>query len=174
MKLVRQILLPVLLVVLVGCAPGTSGTRDESGVGSEPIGAGSSSGSGEDSMRSGSAMDDGAGGGSGGTKIIYFGFDQSDISSEYMDVLAGHARYLASNPGVDVRLEGHADERGSREYNIGLGDRRAQAVREVLLLRGVSARNMKAISFGEERPAVMGSNEESWAQNRRVELVFSE
>ena len=104
--------------------------------------------------------------------ILYFDFDQSGVKDQYRDVLAAHAKYLAANPGLSLRLEGHADERGSREYNIGLGERRAQAVKRALLLNGVSAATLKTISFGEEKPRVQGSSETSWAENRRVELVY--
>jgi len=109
MKLIRQILFPVLMIVLAGCTSESTGTRDASGVGSVPIG-----GSGDDVYRAGSPMDEGAGG-IMGTRIIYFGFDKTDIESDYRDILAGHARFLAANPDVDVRLEGHTDER-----NVGL------------------------------------------------------
>jgi peptidoglycan-associated lipoprotein len=91
-----------------------------------------------------------------------------------MELLGLHAKYLADNPRVEVRLEGHADERGSREYNIGLGENRAQAVRQVLLLRGVGSAEMNTVSYGEERPAAGGSDDEAWALNRRVELVYSD
>ncbi len=104
--------------------------------------------------------------------ILYFDFDQSGVKDQYRDVLAAHAEYLASNPGLSLRIEGHADERGSREYNIGLGERRAQAVKRALLLNGVSAATLKTVSFGEEKPRVQGSSESSWAENRRVELVY--
>ncbi len=105
-------------------------------------------------------------------RIIYFDFDQSNIRQEFNEVLAAHARNLADNPGARVRLEGHADERGSREYNIGLGERRSQSVRRVFLIHGVGANQMVTISFGEERPAALGSDEESWDRNRRVEIVY--
>jgi peptidoglycan-associated lipoprotein len=81
---------------------------------------------------------------------------------------------LSAKPDLSVRLEGHADERGSREYNIGLGERRAQAVRQVLMLQGVPATQITTVSYGEERPAVAGSSEEAWERNRRVEIVYSE
>ena len=87
-------------------------------------------------------------------------------------MLAAHARYLVENPSRRVRLEGHADERGSREYNIGLGERRAQSVRRVLMLQGADGGQIVTVSFGEERPAAFGNTEEAWAQNRRVELVY--
>jgi peptidoglycan-associated lipoprotein len=107
-----------------------------------------------------------------GQLVIYFEFDQSEISPEFNALLAAHGEYLASAAGAAVRLEGHADERGSREYNIGLGERRAQAVRRVLLLQGAAAEQLSTVSYGEERPAVFGSDEQSYAQNRRVELVY--
>jgi len=89
-------------------------------------------------------------------------------------MLEAHARFLASNPNAQVRLEGHTDERGSREYNIGLGERRAQSVRRVLMLQGATAAQVSTVSYGEERPApgATGSDEESWRLNRRVELVY--
>ena len=86
--------------------------------------------------------------------------------------MANHAKYLTRNPGTRVRLEGHADERGTREYNVGLGERRANAVRDALLLRGVSARQISVVSYGEERPVSLGHNERAWDQNRRVEFVY--
>ncbi|HWM28864.1 MAG TPA: peptidoglycan-associated lipoprotein Pal [Woeseiaceae bacterium] len=104
--------------------------------------------------------------------IIYFDFDQSDLRPEYADLLARHAANLANNSGTTVRLEGHADERGSREYNIGLGERRSQAVRRMLLIQGATAEQISTVSFGEERPAAMGSDDESYAQNRRVEIKY--
>jgi len=104
--------------------------------------------------------------------VIYFEFDQSDIRSEFNQMLAAHGQYLASNSNAEVRLEGHADERGSREYNIGLGEQRAQAVRRVLLLQGASGGQLNTVSYGEERPAAVGSDEESYGLNRRVELIY--
>ena len=104
--------------------------------------------------------------------VVYFGFDQSDIDPEFNDLLAAHGEYLAGNAGAQVRLEGHTDERGSREYNIGLGERRAQAVRRVLLLQGAATEQLSTVSYGEERSAVVGGNEEAYSLNRRVELVY--
>lgn len=105
--------------------------------------------------------------------VIYFDFDQSELRTEYGDLLARHAQYLTNNSNVRVRLEGHADERGSREYNIGLGERRSQAVRRMLLIQGASAGQISTVSFGEERPAALGSDEEAYALNRRVELKYT-
>ncbi|WP_052367607.1 peptidoglycan-associated lipoprotein Pal [Algiphilus aromaticivorans] len=103
---------------------------------------------------------------------VYFEFDSSDLSREGRSTVEKHADFLTRNPDVRVRLEGHTDERGTREYNIGLGERRAQAVARVLTARGVSSDQFSVVSYGEERPAVSGSNEEAWAKNRRVEIVY--
>lgn len=104
--------------------------------------------------------------------IIYFDFDSSAIRSEYAQTVAAHADHLNNNSRMSVRLEGHTDERGSREYNIGLGERRSQAVRRALMLQGVKGDQISTVSYGEERPAVSGSDEEAWAMNRRVEIVY--
>ena len=104
--------------------------------------------------------------------VVYFDFDKSDLKPEYSDLLARHASRLVHNPRLRVRLEGHADERGSREYNIGLGERRSQAVRRMLLIQGAAAEQISTVSFGEERPAALGHDEESYALNRRVEIKY--
>ena len=104
--------------------------------------------------------------------VIYFEFDSSEVRAVDQDLVARHAMELTSNPGYQVRLEGHADERGSREYNIGLGERRAQAVRQMLLIQGVSPDQISTVSFGEERPVGFGSSESDYAQNRRVEFKY--
>jgi peptidoglycan-associated lipoprotein len=106
------------------------------------------------------------------TRVIYFDFDQSTVRSEYLDVIQAHADYLAANPQAVVRLEGHADEKGSREYNLGLGENRANSVRSLMLAQGVSDNQLVVVSYGEERPAAFEQNEESWALNRRVELIY--
>ncbi len=106
-------------------------------------------------------------------RIVYFDFDRSEIRADMLEMLTAHAQFLVQNPGYKARLEGHADERGTREYNIGLGDRRAQAVRRVLLFQGVESAQLQPVSYGEERPVVAGHDDSAWAQNRRVELVYS-
>jgi peptidoglycan-associated lipoprotein len=106
------------------------------------------------------------------TRIVYFDFDSAVIKGQGVDVVAAHAKYLAANPQARVRLEGNTDERGSREYNIGLGDRRAQSVRRAMLLQGVSEGQITTVSYGEERPADPGHDEAAWAKNRRVEIVY--
>jgi len=104
--------------------------------------------------------------------VIYFDYDRAEIKPEYVAVVAAHAKYLNGSPDRSIRLEGHTDERGSREYNIGLGERRAQAVRRALMLQGVTEQQITTVSYGEERPVAQGSDESAYAQNRRVELVY--
>jgi len=94
------------------------------------------------------------------------------VSEEFMQVLRVHGRFLAGYPDIKVRLDGHADERGSREYNIALAERRAKSVRKLLLLEGVNSRQLQVLSYGEEMPQAGGHNETAWQQNRRVELVY--
>jgi peptidoglycan-associated lipoprotein len=103
--------------------------------------------------------------------IVYFAYDSSEIQSEYVPVVAAHAAYLTKYPTARIRLEGHTDERGSREYNIGLGERRAQTIRKALMLQGVVDAQITTVSYGEERPAAQGSDEAAYAQNRRAVLV---
>jgi peptidoglycan-associated lipoprotein len=105
-------------------------------------------------------------------RIIYFDFDSSEIKGEGTDIVAAHAKYLASHAGTRIRLEGNTDDRGSREYNIGLGERRAQAVRRAMLLQGANEAQLTTVSYGAERPAVVGNDEGAWAKNRRVEIVY--
>lgn len=105
--------------------------------------------------------------------IIYFEFDSSEVRSDDQDLVAAHAIALNEDSRVRVRLEGHADERGSREYNIGLGERRAQAVRQILMIQGVSSAQIQTVSFGEERPVSRGSSESDYAKNRRVEIRYT-
>lgn len=105
-------------------------------------------------------------------QIIYFDFDASTIKDEYRDLITWHGRYLASNPDMKVRLEGHTDERGTREYNVALGDRRAQAVSRMLMFQGATKQQIEVVSFGEEKPVAFEHNEAAWSQNRRVQLVY--
>lgn len=103
--------------------------------------------------------------------VLYFEFDSSELNRAGLAVVDAWAQYLAANPGARARLEGHADERGTREYNVGLGERRANSVLQALASRGVSSRQLSVSSFGEERPVAMGHDEAAWSQNRRVEIV---
>ncbi len=105
-------------------------------------------------------------------KIIYFDFDKSEIKPEFADIVTTAAHNLSANPRLKMKLEGNTDERGTREYNIGLGERRAQAVRRALMLQGVAESQVSTVSFGSERPAAEGDDEAAWAKNRRVEVVY--
>lgn len=105
-------------------------------------------------------------------RVIYFDYDSNEIQSDYRPVIEAHAAHLIRNPDTSITLEGHADERGSREYNLALGEQRAQSVRQQMALLGVAVNRISIISYGEERPAVDGHDESSWQQNRRVELLY--
>ena len=105
-------------------------------------------------------------------QTVYFAFDNSTISSEYEDLLAAHAAFLSANADVKVTVEGHADERGTPEYNIALGERRAKAVSKYLQALGVSADQISIVSYGEEKPLVLGQSAEDYAKNRRAVLVY--
>lgn len=106
------------------------------------------------------------------SRVVYFEFDSSAIADSYMPMLKAHGEYLSANSGTSITVEGHADERGTREYNIALGERRADAVRRVLLANGATPGQIKVVSYGEERPAVLGHDESAWSKNRRSELMY--
>lgn len=111
--------------------------------------------------------------GSTDTKTIYFAFDDSSVPAAAFETLRAHANYLKGNSNAKVRLEGHADERGTREYNVALSERRAQAVEKFLRVQGVAASQIEVVSYGEEKPAAYGHDEMSWAKNRRVVLNYT-
>ena len=104
---------------------------------------------------------------------VYFGFDSSELAVEARAILDRQAAFLNMNPTIVIIIEGHADERGTREYNLALGDRRAVAVRDYLLAKGLNASRVRTVSYGKERPAVSGSNEGSWEFNRRAATVLN-
>ncbi|MEG3109132.1 MULTISPECIES: peptidoglycan-associated lipoprotein Pal [Pantoea] len=104
--------------------------------------------------------------------IVYFGLDKYDVQSDYAQMLDQHASFLRSNPSYKVTIEGHADERGTPEYNIALGERRASAVKMYLQGKGVSADQMSIVSYGKEKPAVLGHDESAYSKNRRAVLVY--
>lgn len=105
-------------------------------------------------------------------RIVYFDFDKSDVKPEFLDTLTAHAKYLVANPSQKIRIEGYTDERGTVEYNIALGDRRAQAVRRFMLFQGVNADQITTVSYGEAHPADAGHDETAWAKNRRAVVVY--
>ena len=187
--------LPVLLaVVLAACE--TSGTAARTEPGPDPAsgsdtetasGGATAAGTGSGAIASGTVINregppaaTGPGqsatgdwiGGPEGTLVIYFDYDRSSIREEYSQILQAHGAWLAANQGRTVRLEGHADERGTPEYNLALGSRRANAVTQALTALGAGSAQLNAVSFGEERPVAEGADEMAWSQNRRVELVY--
>ncbi|AMK77623.1 MULTISPECIES: peptidoglycan-associated lipoprotein Pal [Methylomonas] len=105
-------------------------------------------------------------------QVIYFELDSSQVKQDYVPVVAAHARYLASHPNQHVILSGHADERGSSEYNIALGEQRSKSVERMMRSQGVSASQLEVVSYGEEKPVVSGHDESAWQQNRRVEVGY--
>ncbi len=106
-------------------------------------------------------------------RIIYFEFDRSNVRSQFRPIIEAHAEYLAANPSARVILEGHTDERGSREYNLGLGERRGNSVDDLLSASGARSNQLEVVSYGEERPVCRESNEDCWQRNRRTEIVYT-
>lgn len=111
--------------------------------------------------------------GSLGIKTFYFGYDDANLQDGDIDALRAHAAYLGKNSGARVQVNGHSDERGTREYNMALAERRAKAVAAFLTGNGARGSQLEVVSYGEEKPAVAGEGEESWAKNRRVELEYA-
>ena len=184
----RLVLILVAAAALAACE-GTVGTMEDSGTAStSATGATSTSGAGGDvvsgtrtagtedstTVTSDTAplhpLDDPAT--PLGNHTIYFEFDSSDVPASAQPVIEAHARYLSEHAGASITLEGHADERGTREYNIALGEKRALAVRRIMTLLGATSPQVHTISYGEERPADPGRDESAWRLNRRVEIVY--
>jgi peptidoglycan-associated lipoprotein len=106
-------------------------------------------------------------------RVVYFDFDKSEVRSEYRAIVAAHAAYASANGSARVTLEGHADERGTREYNLGLGERRGNAISGLLSAGGAMGSQLDTVSYGEERPVCRVSDDSCWSQNRRVEIVYT-
>ena len=185
-----RIALTLAAAVALAACEGTVGTVEDSGTAStSTTGTASTSGAGGDAV-SGTRTAAGTGDSATvtsdtaprhplddpasplGTHTIYFEFDSSDVPASAQPVIEAHATYLSQRAGASVTLEGHADERGSREYNIGLGEKRALAVRRLMTLLGATGPQVRTISYGEERPADAGHDESAWQLNRRVEIVY--
>ncbi|MES2250324.1 MAG: peptidoglycan-associated lipoprotein Pal [Pseudomonadota bacterium] len=109
----------------------------------------------------------------GVARIVYFDYDSYTVKPEFQSVIDGHARFLKGATQRRISIEGHTDERGGREYNLALGQKRSEAVRRALTLLGVNDSQIEAVSFGKEKPAAQGSGEEVWAQNRRAEIRYT-
>jgi peptidoglycan-associated lipoprotein len=174
MKTSRYLIPTLVIVAMVGCS--TKGKEkpeenlDATTRGNVPV------------YNVGENMGDGSGTGSSGSiagmagvpseRIIYFDFDRSEIRSDQRSTIAGHGGFLASNPNVRMRIEGHADERGSREYNLALGERRAESVKRSLMAVGAIDTQITTLSYGEEKPIALERNETAWQLNRRAELIY--
>ena len=171
----RTVFALAVVVAIAGCSSGTKLNdvpvvdRSASAQGGAGAGGGAASGVApvtiDDSAQN-------AAGPVGVARIIYFDYDSYSVKPDYQSLIDGHARFLKANPQRRVSLEGHTDERGGREYNLALGQKRAEAVRRALGLLGVNDSQLEAVSFGKEKPAVPGSGEGVWAQNRRVEISY--
>jgi peptidoglycan-associated lipoprotein len=109
----------------------------------------------------------------GGLQTVFFGFDSSNLDSSTKQTLKNNSDYLKANKNVDIQIEGHTDERGGRQYNLALGERRAKAVRDYLVALGVESKRISTVSYGSERPRAEGSDESSWSQNRRANFVVT-
>jgi peptidoglycan-associated lipoprotein len=105
-------------------------------------------------------------------RSVYYEFDKSDVASEYRALVEAHARYLRDNPNARVTVEGNCDERGSREYNVALGQRRAESVKKIMTLLGVREAQIESVSFGKEKPRSQGHDEKAWAENRRSDFAY--
>ncbi|MDH3607984.1 MAG: peptidoglycan-associated lipoprotein Pal [Gammaproteobacteria bacterium] len=103
--------------------------------------------------------------------VVYFDYNSAEIRDDSIPLIMAAAESLSTNPAAQLRLEGHADERGTREFNLALGEQRAKSVRDLIMLQGVSGNQLDIVSYGEEKPAVIGTGEQSWQQNRRVEII---
>ena len=190
---VRLALILTAATVVAACE-GTVGTvEDDTGAVSQTTGGVSTSGTGDDSVSStgttiaGTGAADAADSGTPGefqghplddptgelaARTIYFDFDSSEVPESELASIEAHARYLSEHSGASIALEGHGDERGSREYNIALGERRAMAVRQLMTLLGATDPQIHTISYGEERPAAVGHDDSAWKLNRRVEIIY--
>lgn len=175
--ILKLLLVATAAVLLAACSStaakkdtGQTGAHVEDRSGKAGAGDAQSKGLGEDGTAAASSLDDPNSPLS--VRVIYFDYDSANIRADFNDTVAAHATYLAGSSGASVTLEGHADEHGSPEYNLALGERRALAVRKQLVLLGASAGQINTVSYGEERPAADGHDEEAYGLNRRVELVY--
>ncbi|HIP53121.1 MAG TPA: peptidoglycan-associated lipoprotein Pal [Chromatiales bacterium] len=171
--LIRWIPTLLLAVLFAGCSS-TPIVEQEAQVADHSVGAGqegaATMGAGGMGAWTGNPLDDPNSPLS--NKVIYFDFDRSEVKPEYLDTIRAHAEYLATHPDVMVTIEGHCDERGTREYNLALGERRANAVANLLTAEGVARSQITTISYGEERSIDAGHDEAAWALNRRAVLVY--
>ena len=173
MKNCYRVLVLALALGLAGCGSKSGSVKEDGGYGSTGTDYESSSTSGVTTGTgfSGHPLDDPQSALS--DKVIYFEFDRYEVQPQYRDVVTAHGAYLAANNTARVRVEGHCDERGTREYNLGLGERRANAVRELLMAAGARANQIETVSYGEEQPVATCHMESCWSQNRRAVVVYT-
>lgn len=175
-KGLNAVLLLIFSVAFLAACEGTTGTTKDdstvtsSGSGSSSSGSASTSATGSGSAWAGHPLDDPDS--LLAKRTVYFDYDESVVLDQDRGILEVHAQYLSQNPGAAVTLEGHTDERGTREYNLALGERRAVSTRQFMSLLGAAGQQLRTVSYGEEQPAALGHNEEAWAQNRRVEIIY--
>lgn len=170
----RTIYSLAIVALIAGCSSGTklndTPVVDRGGMGQGGAGAGGSASGVAPVSIDPNAQN--AQGPVGVARIIYFDYDSYTIKPEFQSLIDGHARFLKANPQRRVSIEGHTDERGGREYNLALGQKRSEAVRRSLGLLGISDNQVEAVSFGKEKPAQQGAGEDAWAQNRRAEVSY--
>ncbi|QLQ01086.1 MAG: peptidoglycan-associated lipoprotein Pal [Burkholderiaceae bacterium] len=176
----RFVLSVALVAALVGCGSNVkldnppvedkTGTAVSAGTGAGGASAGANASSGVAAVDLGKSGQDMAG--PAGSNVVYFDFDSYVVKPEYQGVVEAQARFLRADPKRRAVLEGHTDERGGREYNLALGQKRAEAVARALALLGVNSSQVEAVSYGKEKPAVEGHDEAAWAKNRRVEVKY--
>jgi len=166
-KVLKGLLIALPVMAIAACSSNKSANNDQSGEGMLGAGTGMSNGSMSSDEQARLQMQQ-----LQQNNIVYFGLDKYDVSPEFANMLDSHANFLRSNPSYKVTVEGHADERGTPEYNISLGERRANAVKMYLQGKGVSADQISIVSYGKEKPAVLGHDEAAYAKNRRAVLVY--
>lgn len=181
--LARSFAVALSIVVIAGCSS-TGGTQNGESYGGQQGAGTGTGGAGTSGAGNGGQYGSGTGTGTSGgvgqqadsripdVRTIYFAFDRDTIKSEYESVVMAHARYLRANTNAQVVLKGHTDERGTREYNLALGERRANAVKRFLRVQGVSGSQVSVVSYGEERPAARGQGESAYSKNRRVTFSY--
>ncbi|MDR0218494.1 MAG: peptidoglycan-associated lipoprotein Pal [Enterobacteriaceae bacterium] len=163
-KVLKGLMLALPIMAVAACSNTKNGNNDQSGVGTVDNSANAGLSAEELARQQMQELQN--------NNIVYFGFDKYDINSEFTQMLDAHAAFLRSNPSVKVTIEGHADERGTPEYNIALGERRANAVKMYLQGKGVSADQLAIVSYGKEKPAVLGHDAAAYAKNRRAVIVY--
>nr|VFJ43068.1 MAG: peptidoglycan-associated lipoprotein [Candidatus Kentron sp. DK]VFJ62480.1 MAG: peptidoglycan-associated lipoprotein [Candidatus Kentron sp. DK] len=169
-RIAQFVVIGLSSLVLISCGSLSSKDGDSAAVEDRNTGVAYADGIDSESGPMGSPLDDPSSPLS--DRVIYFNFDQSDIGPEYREIIEAHARYIARNPDLRVTLTGHCDERGSRDYNLALGERRADAVARLMGLINPLDGQLQTISYGEEQPVALGHSEAAWRQNRRVEILY--